>query len=124
MQFINAIAIVHTMAGMCGMHKLYVWYLMLDVLEVNAPFGANTKNGIKRTSLLLLPFSPILFYLATIIDTWIRVVTLQTTIAKFIPTNLFFGWICEICNSRKLLHTSQVMQKLVFLFTEPGNAIF
>ena len=27
MQFLNAIAILHTMAGMLGIHKLYVRYL-------------------------------------------------------------------------------------------------
>ena len=27
MQFLNVIAIVHAMAGNCGMHKLYVHYL-------------------------------------------------------------------------------------------------
>ena len=37
MQFKNAITIVHTMVGMCGMHKLYcaVFEIVLQILDVH-----------------------------------------------------------------------------------------
>ena len=49
MQFKNTITIVHVMAGMCGIHKLYVCYLEhrrwthVEVI-VNSTSGSNTDT--------------------------------------------------------------------------------